>query len=105
MEPNPVSEWAVGWLLLGVAALAFAGGFTLRWYVGRAPATDRAAQLALAVRRSAVGRAIYGPLDDRPRGALDGDELDQFFVMPTIIVGAGLCLVAVFLLFLDLLNR
>lgn len=106
-----MSEWAVGWLLLGVAALVFAGGFGLRWQVGRADETDRAARLTLALRASAPGRFIYGPLDDRPRGdgrprtALDGDELDQFFVMPTIIIGAGLCLVAVFLLFLDLVNR
>lgn len=100
-----MSEWAVGWLLLGVAALVFAGGFGLRWYVGRAGETDRAARLSLALRASAPGRFIYGPLDDRPRTALDGDELDQFLVMPTIIIGAGLCLVAVFLVFLDLVNR
>jgi hypothetical protein len=96
---------------MGVAAMVFAGGFTLRWYVGRARVTDVAAVATFAIRKSVVGRFVFGPLDDRPSGdgrpraALDGEELDQFFVMPTIIVGAGLCLVAVFLLFLDLVNR
>jgi hypothetical protein len=105
-----LSEWAVGWLLLGLAGLVFTAGFALRWYVGRAQETDRAASMAFAVRRSAVGRFIFGPSDDgpsgdsRPRTVLDGDELDQLFVMPTIVVGSGLCLVAVFLLFFDLVG-
>ena len=106
-----MSEWAVGWLLLGVAALVFGGGVALRWYVGRASETSRAAVLAFAVRTSVVGRFVFGPLDHwssgnrSPRTVLDGEELDQLIVMPAIIVGAGLLLVAVLLLFIELVNR
>lgn len=57
-----------------------------------------------------MGRIIFGPMDDRSlsdrqRTTLDGDELDQLIVMPTIIVGAGLCLVAVMTLFIDVISR
>lgn len=104
------TQWTVGWLLLVAAGVVFAGGFALRWYLGRAQDADWVSAMVVAVRKSVVGRFIFGPLDDRdsagrPRGALDGDELDQMIVMPTIILGAGLCLVAIFVLFLELLSR
>jgi hypothetical protein len=104
------TQWTVGWLLLVAAAAVFACGLVLRWYVGRAQATGRVSEVVLTVRKSALGRFIFGPLDDRdaagrPRVALDGDELDQMIVMPTIILGAGLCLVAIFMLFFELVNR
>ncbi len=102
-----LTQWAVGWLLLGVAAFVFVTGFGLRAYTGTAGPDAWASRTLFAGRRSAAGRFVFGPLENRDRAhpVLDGDELDQTVVMPTIIVGAGLCLVGVLLLFLVMLTR
>ena len=101
-----VTQWTVGWLLLGVAAFVFAAGVALRAHAGTAAEDAWVSRVLFDGRRSAVGRFVFGPLEnrDRTRRTLDGDELDQVIVMPTIIVGAGLCLVGVLLLFLVMLS-
>jgi len=102
-----LTQWTVGWLLLGVAGLVFVTGFGLRAYTGSAGGDAWVTKALFVGRGSAAGRFVFGPLENRDRAhpVLDGDELDQTIVMPTIIIGAGLCLVGVFLLFLVLLTR
>ena len=96
-----------GWLMLGVAAFVFAVGVALRAHAGTAGDSAWINEALFRGRRSAAGRFVFGPLEnpDRPRLALDGDELDQMIVMPTIIIGAGLFLVGLLLLFLVMLSH
>ena len=63
-----ISQTAVGWLLLGAAGLTFVAGLALRSYVGR--------------RRETTADA----------------DLDDKILMPTFVLGCGLCLTAIFLL-------
>jgi hypothetical protein len=63
-----ISPTTVGWLLLAAAALTFAGGLGLRSFLGR--------------RRDASNAA----------------DLDDKILMPTFVLGCGLCLTAIFLL-------
>lgn len=90
-----LSQLTVGWLILGAAILAFVGGFGLRLLVGRERPAGLVARIARAVRQSGIGRVIFGPIAN---DALDDEELDHMILMPTIIIGCGLCLTAVFLL-------
>jgi hypothetical protein len=63
-----ISQTTVGWLLLAAAGLTFGGGLALRSFLGRR------------------------------RGATDDGDLDDKILMPTFVLGCGLCLTAIFLL-------
>jgi hypothetical protein len=52
-------------------------------------------------RESALGGVIYGPV---ATDALDPEELDQTILMPTIVLGCGLLLTAIFLLGYEILT-
>jgi uncharacterized membrane protein len=89
-----LSELTVGWLILLAAVATFAGGIGLRVFVGRRRTTT-VGRVVRSFRESAVGSVLYGPIT---RDALDDDELDQTFLMPTIVLFCGLALTAFFLL-------
>jgi uncharacterized membrane protein len=89
-----LSELTVGWLLLIAAVATFVGGIGLRVLVGRRRNTA-VGRVVRSFRESAVGAVLYGPIAS---DALDDDELDQTFLMPTIVVFCGLALTAFFLL-------
>jgi hypothetical protein len=63
-----MSQTTVGWLLLVAAVLTFVGGLALRTLLGRR------------------------------RGTTDDADLDDKVLMPTFVLGCGLCLTAIFLL-------
>lgn len=63
-----VSATTIGWLLLAAALLTFVAGLALRHFLGR--------------------RRDTGDLAD----------LDDKILMPTFVLGCGLCLTAIFLL-------
>jgi hypothetical protein len=63
-----ISQTTVGWLLLAAAALTFVAGITTRSVMGRRQET------------------------------VDDEELDDKILMPTFILGCGLCLTGIFLL-------
>ena len=63
-----ISQTTVGWLLLAAAGLAFVAGLALRSLIGRRRETE------------------------------DDADLDDKILMPTFVLGCGLCLTAVFLL-------
>ena len=89
-----LSELTVGWLLLFAAVATFAGGIGLRVFVGRRR-QSAVGRMVRAFRESAFGAVLYGPVAS---DALDDDELDQTFLMPTIVIFCGLALTAFFLL-------
>lgn len=94
-----LSELTVGWLILAAGLLTFAGGVALRSHVGRKP--EAAVGRALArFRESALGGALYGPIATNAR---DPEELDQTILMPTIVLGCGLVLTAIFLIGYEIL--
>jgi hypothetical protein len=63
-----ISQTTVGWLLLAAAALTFVVGVTMRSVLGRRQET------------------------------VDDAELDDKILMPTFVLGCGLCLTGIFLL-------
>jgi hypothetical protein len=89
-----LSELTVGWLLLAAGLATFAGGVGLRSYVGRRP-NERVGRLLRRFRESTVGGVLYGPVASDAR---DPEELDQTILMPTIVLGCGFTLTAIFLL-------
>jgi hypothetical protein len=95
-----LSGQAVGWLLLAAALVTGAGGVGLRSHIGRKPHA-RLGRMTRSFRESAVGGVLYGPV---ATDALDPDELDQTILMPTIVLGSGLLLTAVFLLGYEILT-
>jgi hypothetical protein len=95
-----LSELTVGWLILAAALLTGLGGVGLRSYVGRKPHT-RIGRMTRTFRESAVGGVLYGPV---ATDALDPEELDQTILMPTIVLGCGLMLTAIFLLGYEILT-
>lgn len=84
----------MGWLILAAALVTVVGGVGLRSYVGRKPAAGLG-RLTRTFRESPVGGVIYGPVAS---DALDPEELDQTILMPTIVLGSGLVLTAIFLI-------
>lgn len=102
-----LSGWVTGWLLLAAAVLVGVLGVMARGYIGRTPPGHRIRERARAVRWSAFGRLVFGPVtpDEHGNKSFDDDELDQMIVMPTLIVGCGLVLTGVFLLFYQLIRR
>jgi hypothetical protein len=95
-----LSELTVGWLILAAALVTFAGGVGLRSYVGRKP-NERVGRVLRRFRESTVGGVLYGPV---AYDARDPDELDQTILMPTIILGCGFMLTAIFLIGYDILT-
>ncbi|MDT5334869.1 MAG: hypothetical protein QOD90_374 [Mycobacterium sp.] len=89
-----LSELTVGWLILVVGLLTFAGGVGLRSYVGRRP-NQRLGRMLRKFRESAVGGMLYGPVGSDAR---EPEELDQTILMPTLVLGCGFMLTAIFLL-------
>jgi hypothetical protein len=85
-----ISQTTVGWLLLGAAALTFVVGFA-----SRTRNTKGVRRLVHMFRRTGVARVLFGRFEG---DVLDDDELDSMILMPTIVVGCGLCLTAIFLL-------
>jgi hypothetical protein len=94
------SELAVGWLILGAGLLTFAGGVGLRSHVGRKP-NDRVGRVVRRFRESTVGAVLYGPVGSDAR---DPEELDQTILMPTIVLGCGFMLTAIFLIGYEILT-
>jgi hypothetical protein len=90
-----ISQTTVGWLLLGAAALTFAVGFASRTFIGRRRRTKGVQRLVHMIRRTGVARVLFGRFEG---DVLDDDELDSMILMPTIVIGCGLCLTAIFLL-------
>lgn len=90
-----ISQTTVGWLLLGAAALTFVVGFASRTIIGRRRNTKGVRRLVHMFRRTGVARVLFGRFEG---DVLDDDELDSMILMPTIVVGCGLCLTAIFLL-------
>ena len=90
-----ISQTTVGWLLLLCAALTFVVGSASRVLVGRKRHTKAVRGLIRTFRRTGVARVLFGRFEGE---VLDDDELDSMILMPTIVVGCGLCLTAVFLL-------
>ena len=88
------SELTVGWLLLAIGLLTFVGGVGLRSYVGRRP-DERVGRVLRRFRESTVGGVLYGPVASDAR---DPEELDQTILMPTIVLGCGFLLTAIFLI-------
>lgn len=84
----------MGTLILVVGLLTFAGGVGLRSYVGRRP-NERVGRMLRKFRESTLAGMLYGPITS---DALDPEELDQTILMPTIVLGCGFMLTAIFLL-------
>jgi hypothetical protein len=95
-----LSELTVGWLILAAGLLTFVGGVGLRSYVGRKP-NERVGRVLRKFRESTVGGVIYGPIASDAR---DPEELDQTILMPTIVLGCGFMLTAIFLIGYDILT-
>ncbi|MDT5316620.1 MAG: hypothetical protein QOE74_5640 [Mycobacterium sp.] len=95
-----LSELTVGWLILAAGLVTFAGGVGLRSYVGRKP-NDGVGRVLRRFRESAVGKVLYGPVASDAR---DPEELDQTILMPTIVLGSGFMLTAIFLIGYEILT-
>ena len=83
-----------GWLLLAAAALTFLVGFMSRMFIGRRRNTKAVRRLVRTFRKTGVARVLFGRFEG---DVLDDDELDAMILMPTIVIGCGLCLTAIFL--------
>ena len=90
-----ISQTTVGWLLLGAAALTFVAGFASRTFIGRRRKTKAVQRLVRTFRKTGVARVLFGRFEG---DVLDDDELDSMILMPTVVIGCGLCLTAIFLL-------
>jgi hypothetical protein len=90
-----ISQTTVAWLLLGAAVLTFAVGLTSRMFIGRRRNTKAVQALVRTFRRTGVARVLFGRFEG---DVLDDDELDSMILMPTIVIGCGFCLTAIFLL-------
>ena len=95
-----LSELSVGWLLLAAGLATFAVGVGLRSWVGSRP-NLRVGRILRRFRESSVGGMIYGPIASDAR---DPEELDQTILMPTIVLGCGFTLPAIFLIGYEILT-
>jgi hypothetical protein len=89
-----ISQTTVAWLLLAAAVLTFAAGFASRSFIGRRRNTKAVRRLVHTFRRTGVARVLFGRFEG---DVLDDDELDSMILMPTIVLGCGLCLTSIFL--------
>jgi hypothetical protein len=96
-----ISQTTVGWLLLGCAALTFVVGFASRTFIGRRRSSKAVRALVRTFRKTGVARVLFGRFEG---DVLDDDELDSMILMPTVVVGCGFCLTAIFLLGYELLT-
>ena len=96
-----LSRVDVGWLMLAAALLVFTGGIGLRVLTGRNRERSGVQRVVGGFRATRLARALFGPVTN---DALDDDELDQLFVMPSIVLSCGLCLTAIFLLGYELVT-
>ena len=96
-----ISQTTVGWLLLGAAVLTFVFGFASRTFIGRRRDTKVVRAVVHTFRKTGVARVLFGRFED---DVLDDDELDSMILMPTIVIGCGLCLTAIFVLGYEFLN-
>ena len=76
-------------------------GFASRTFVGRRRSTKAVRSLVHMFRRTGVARVLFGRFEG---DVLDDDELDSMILMPTIVIGCGLCLTAIFLLGYEVLT-
>jgi len=90
-----ISQTTVGWLLVGAAVLTFVIGFASRTFIGRRRNTKAVRSVVHAFRKTGIARVLFGRFE---RDVLDDDELDSMILMPTVVIGCGLCLTAIFLL-------
>lgn len=90
-----MTQVTVGWLLLSGSALLFVAGFASRVFVGRRRDTKAVRGVVHTFRRTGIARVLFGRFDS---DVLDDEELDLMILMPTIVIGCGLCLTAIFLL-------
>jgi hypothetical protein len=90
-----ISQAAVGWLLLAAAGLTFVAGLALRSFMGRRRETKAVRRIVRTFRKTGVARVLFGRFSD---DVLDDGELDSMILMPTFVLGCGLCLTAIFLL-------
>ena len=89
-----ISQTTVGWLLLAAAVLTFVVGFVSRTFIGRRRNTKAVRRLVQTFRKTGVARVLFGRFEG---DVLDDDEWDAMILMPTIVIGCGLCLTAIFL--------
>jgi hypothetical protein len=89
-----ISQTTVAWLLLAAAVLTFAAGFASRSFIGRRRNTKAVRRIVHTFRRTGVARVLFGRFQG---DVLDDDELDSMILMPTIVLGCGFCLTAIFL--------
>jgi hypothetical protein len=89
-----ISQTTVAWLLLGGAALTFVVGVASRTFIGRRRNTKAVRALVRTFRKTGVARVLFGRFEG---DVLDDDELDTMILMPTVVIGCGLCLTAIFL--------
>ena len=75
--------------------LTFGVGFVSRVFIGRRRETKAVRLMVRIFRRTGVARVLFGRFEGE---VLNDDELDSMILMPTIVVGCGLCLTAIFLL-------
>ena len=90
-----ISTTTVAWLLLGASVLTFVVGITSRVFIGRRRNTKAVQALVRTFRKTGVARVLFGRFEG---DVLDDDELDSMILMPTIVIGCGFCLTAIFLL-------
>ena len=96
-----ISQTTVGWLILVAAVLTLAIGFASRVFFGRRRHTRSVRAMVRTFRRTGVARVLFGRFEG---DVLDDDELDSMILMPTIVIGCGLCLTAIFLLGYEVLT-
>ena len=90
-----ISQTTVGWLLLSAAALTFVAGLASRSFIGRRRDTKAVRGLVRTFRKTGVARVLFGRFEG---DVLDDADLDNMILMPTFVLGCGLCLTAIFLL-------
>lgn len=90
-----MSQTAVGWLLLGSAALIVVVGLASRVFFGRRRETKPVRVMVHVFRRTGIAKVLFGRFEG---DVLDDDELDSMILMPTVVVACGLCLTSLFLL-------
>ena len=91
----PISQTTVGWLLIAAAGLTFLAGLALRSFMVRRRETKAVRRIVRTFRKTGVARVLFGRFSD---DVLDDGELDSMILMPTFVLGCGLCLTAIFLL-------
>jgi hypothetical protein len=90
-----LTQATVGWLLLAAAPLTFVIGFASRVFIGKRRHSKAVRAMVRTFRRTGVARVLFGRFEG---DVLDDDELDSMILMPTVVVGCGFALTALFLL-------